>query len=191
VFYKYPLSRPPARQTDDLSATPADEQPTDRTWSRTESEAVFALLGDRIIDATRRWSRSNYRQRLQHDLYSVNETELTLAQVDALEFIERADIRMHELAEEMAIDPSTATRTVAPLVNLGLVDRQPDPHDRRYVNLHCTASGREVAKRITVGRRKMLRSVLESMEPSRRLLLADLLEEWQALTDEYGASKNQ
>lgn len=160
----------------------------ERPWTDEESSAAFALLGDRIIDATRRWLRSGRRERLQHDLYTVDGTVLSLAQVDALESVEGGDIRMHELAKALHVDPSTATRTVAPLVDLGLVDRQPDPGDRRYVTLRCTPAGQAAARRIARERREMMHAVLEPMEPSRRLLFAELLEEYLALTDRYAST---
>lgn len=165
--------------------TSVDGPTADRPWTDEESGAAFALLGDRIIDATRRWSRSSRRERLQRDLYTVDGTVLSLAQVDALESVEGGDIRMHELAKALHVDPSTATRTVTPLVDLGLIDRQPDPDDRRYVILRCTPAGQAVAQRITRDRRQMMHAVLGPMEPGRRLLLADLLEEYLALTDRY------
>jgi DNA-binding MarR family transcriptional regulator len=144
-------------------------------------------LGDRIIQATQRWQRSSRRQRLQHDLYTFEGLELSLSQVDALEFVALGAVRMHVLADHLHIDPSTATRTVAPLVDIGLLVREPDPSNRRFVILRCTATGSEVAARITKERRELMHKVLEPMDAERRLLLADLLEEYLTLTDSYGA----
>ncbi|MGA8372203.1 MAG: MarR family transcriptional regulator [Acidimicrobiales bacterium] len=174
-----------------LNAEPADptaQSGTDRGWSDESSRASFELLGDRIIDATRRWLRSGRRQRLQHDLYTVDGVELALSQVDALEAVSASEIRMHELAEHLHIDPSTATRTTAPLVDLGLLEREPDPTDRRYVVLRCTPSGRTAATRIAEGRRRLMREVLAPMAPERRLVFADLLEEYLHLVDRYQPS---
>jgi DNA-binding MarR family transcriptional regulator len=156
-----------------------------RDWTEESSRASFELLGDRVITATRRWLRSGRRQRLQHDLYTVNGIELSLPQIDALEAVSAEDIRMHELAERLHIDPSTATRTTAPLVDLGLVERQPDPANRRYVIVRCTISGRQAATRIATERRQLMRNVLEPMAPDRRLLFAELLEEYLDLVDTY------
>jgi DNA-binding MarR family transcriptional regulator len=158
-----------------------------RPWSEQESRASFEVLGDRVVKATRRWSRSSRRQRLQHELYTVSGVELSLSQIDALESVAVGDIRMHELAARLLIDPSTATRTVAPLVDLGLIDRLPDPDNRRYVILRCTAVGRRTARRIARERTQLMEDVLAPMSPDRRVLLADLLEEYLDLIDEYRA----
>jgi DNA-binding MarR family transcriptional regulator len=157
----------------------------DREWTEQESRASFGLLGDRVVKATRRWTRSSRRQRLQHELYTVSGVELSLSQIDALESIAVGDIRMHELAARLLIDPSTATRTVAPLVDLGLLERLPDPGNRRYVILRCTPAGRRTARRIARERMQLMERVLAPMAPDRRLLLADLLEEYLDLIDAY------
>jgi DNA-binding MarR family transcriptional regulator len=154
-------------------------------WTQQESRASFEALGDRVVKATRRWTRSSRRQRLQHELYTVGGIELSVSQIDALESVAAGDIRMHELAARLLIDPSTATRTVAPLVDLGLLERAPDPDNRRYVILRCTAAGRRTAKRIGKERMQLMEHVLAPMAPDRRLLFADLLEEYLDLIDAY------
>jgi DNA-binding MarR family transcriptional regulator len=158
-----------------------------RLWTEQESRASFEALGDRVVKATRRWTRSSRRQRLQHELYTVSGVELSLSQIDALESVAAGDIRMHELAARLLIDPSTATRTVAPLVDLGLLERVPDPDNRRYVILRCTTLGRRTAKRIGKRRMQLMERVLAPMAPDRRLLLGDLLEEYLDLIDAYRA----
>jgi DNA-binding MarR family transcriptional regulator len=161
------------------------------SWTERESRASFAQLGDRVVKATRRWSRSSRRQRLQHELYTVSGVELSLSQIDALESVAAADLRMHELAARLLIDPSTATRTVSPLVDLGLLERLPDPDNRRYVILRCTAAGRRTARRIGKERMQLMERVLEPMAPDRRLLLADLLEEYLELIESYRAPESR
>ncbi len=161
------------------------------SWTEQESRASFAQLGDRVVKATRRWSRSSRRQRLQHELYTVSGVELSLSQIDALESVAAGDIRMHELAARLLIDPSTATRTVAPLVDLGLLERLPDPDNRRYVILRCTAAGRRTARRIGKERMQLMERVLAPMAPDRRLMLADLLEEYLELIESYRAPESR
>jgi hypothetical protein len=145
----------PRRRVSDPAETSAR-----RTWTSAESEAAFDALGDRLIEATRRFSRSARRRRLQAELYTVDGRELTLAQVDALEAVARGDTRMHELAAHLGLERFT------------------DPDNRRYVVLRCTAAGRRVAGRLSRGRHELMRDVLEPMDPRRRLLFAELLDEY-------------
>jgi DNA-binding MarR family transcriptional regulator len=51
-------------------------------------------------------------------------------------------LRLSELAERMGITAPTASRAVDGLVDLGLVERLPDPADRRAVRIDLTSSGR-------------------------------------------------
>lgn len=156
-----------------------------RPWTDAESEAAFEQLGDRLIDGTRRLGRSARRARLQAELYTVDGYQLGLAQVDALEVVAAHDVRMNELAARLGLDPSTITRTTAPLVEIGLLERFTDPENRRYVVLRCSTKGRRVNRRITEGRRMLQRSVLAPMSPERRLLFADLLEEYINCLESY------
>jgi DNA-binding MarR family transcriptional regulator len=150
----------------------------DEGWEAA-SEAAFAVIGDRFIDAYRELRRSSRRERMQRDLYLVGDRELTPVQVDALEALCLRDRwRMGEIAKELRIDPSTASRTLAPLVDLGLAARATDPADRRPVFVTATALGRTTSERIAEGRRTLMRAVLSLMAPERRVLLTELLEEY-------------
>ncbi len=167
------------------SSSPAERHVDGRPWSEAESDAAFAVLGDRVIDATRRFLRYILIQRIKSEIYTVGSQELTLAQVDALEAVTReGELRMNELAAHLGVDPSTVTRTTAPLVDLGLLERFTDPANRRYVVLRGTEQGRATARLLAERRRSTMRRVLAGMEPERRLLFAELLEEYTSLTEQ-------
>jgi DNA-binding MarR family transcriptional regulator len=145
---------------------------------------VWEALGDRITDAVRTLRRG--QPLLQRDLYTVGRRELTAAQVHALELAtSRPRWRMHELAAGLGVDQSTATRTVAPLVDLELLTRDLDPDDRRCVVVAVTGTGRRISRTIADRRRAAMRDVVGRMEPERRLLLAELLEEYIAASHEW------
>lgn len=160
-----------------------------RSWTDAESEAAFEALGDQVIDATRRFLRSKRRTRIQAAIYTVDGYELGRAQVDTLETVFReGEVRMKQLAAQLGVDPSTVTRTTDPLVSRGLVDRFTDPANRRSVVLRCTPAGEKAIAHIIDERRRVMRQTLEPMEPSRRLLLVDLLDEYTTLMESYQAS---
>jgi DNA-binding MarR family transcriptional regulator len=52
-------------------------------------------------------------------------------------------LRLSELAERMGITAPTASRAVDGLVELGLLERLPDPADRRAVRIDMTEPGRK------------------------------------------------
>ena len=69
---------------------------------------------------------------------------LTLAQCHTImELGKTGEIASIELASLMGIDPSTLSRHINGLVNLGYVNRVPNPGDRRYVTLSLTETGRQ------------------------------------------------
>lgn len=144
-----------------------------------ESERSFELIGDRFIAAVRAMLRSSKRQMMERDLYLVDDRQLTPVQVLGLESMaERDQWRMRDIAEALGVDPSTASRTLAPLVDLGLAERFIDPGDRRQVIIRATKQGRTVCKRIAENRHQMMRNVLSKMAPERRILLTELFEEY-------------
>ncbi len=67
---------------------------------------------------------------------------VTTIQSHILYEIKRAHhLSVNELAERLGLDNSTTSRHVHGLVEKGLVLRQPDPKDRRYVTLGLTDQG--------------------------------------------------
>lgn len=79
----------------------------------------------------------------------VNESQtaccsLTLAQCHALVEIGRSQgISLNRLSQIMELDTSTLCRTVNRLVLLGLVKRNEDSKDRRYIQIILTDQGKE------------------------------------------------
>ncbi|QQE74161.1 MarR family transcriptional regulator [Brevibacillus composti] len=64
------------------------------------------------------------------------------------ELQKRPNISLNELADLLSIDTSTLSRQVHQLVEMELVNRLPDPNDRRYVVLSLTPKGVEQHKEI-------------------------------------------
>lgn len=74
---------------------------------------------------------------------------VTMAQCHALVEIGRAgNISLNELAELLNLESSSMSRTVNNLVNNGMVKRDIDPLDRRYVTITLTESGSELFRNI-------------------------------------------
>jgi DNA-binding MarR family transcriptional regulator len=142
-------------------------------------DAAFAAAGDRFIHVIREMRRNRHQRLLQRQLYSVGAFELTAVQVDILETVlSRPASRMGDIAAQLGVDASTATRTLAPLIELGMLQRGSAPNDRRAVTIEVTAAGRAEAARIAVGRAELMRAVFHRLSPERMLQLTDLLEEY-------------
>lgn len=59
-----------------------------------------------------------------------------------------AGMRLKDLAERLRIAPRSATEVVDQLQHLGLVERRPDPGDRRAVRIVLTPTGADRTERI-------------------------------------------
>src|SRR5688572_13105293 len=71
---------------------------------------------------------------------------LTPQQVKALIALDEAPLPMRRVAERLGAEPSNLTGIVDRLQNRGLVERQPEPNDRRIKLLATTDAGKAAAQ---------------------------------------------
>jgi DNA-binding MarR family transcriptional regulator len=75
--------------------------------------------------------------------------DVTFTQFLILDEIAKKDkLKMLDLHQILAVDKSTTTRLVNPLVKQGLVERKISDHDSRAVNLRLTPAGRKVYRKV-------------------------------------------
>jgi len=72
--------------------------------------------------------------------------------------------RVGDLAERLLVEASHVTRQVAGLQEQGLVERTPDPDDRRARNITITPTGSAVLVRLRVANRETLRQSLDGVD---------------------------
>ncbi|MGD0378536.1 MAG: MarR family transcriptional regulator [Acidimicrobiales bacterium] len=94
---------------------------------------------DGLLEVTRRTHEVLAAVAARHDL--------TAQQVGLLRLLDEP-VSMRAFAEELACDPSNVTGLVDRVERLGLVDRVPDPGDRRIRMLTLTPKGRRLRDRI-------------------------------------------
>jgi DNA-binding MarR family transcriptional regulator len=108
----------------------------------------------------------------------VQHTGLSLARLRVLfQLTERPAIRMGELSACVDVAPRTMTSTVEAMERDGLVQRRPDPHDRRATIVSVTDAGR---RSFAEGRRQQaiaIADVFEALDLEQRLALKDALDE--------------
>lgn len=110
---------------------------------------------------------------------------LDVAQADALDLIvSHAPVRMSDVASLLRVDPSTATRTVARLQQLALVDRTADPVDARVVLVVPSEGGRRLHARVRARANDLLFDMLDTFDAEDRERLASLMERLVAAVDE-------
>jgi DNA-binding MarR family transcriptional regulator len=91
--------------------------------------------------------------------------------------------RLGALATAFGLDPSTITRQVQALEEIGLADRKTDPSDRRASILDLTANGREVLDSTRARRRSRLQEALSDWPESDLTDFGRLLKEFNASLD--------
>lgn len=71
---------------------------------------------------------------------------VTATPIALLKFVSETDPRLGDLAEQLRVKPSVASRAVASLESEGYVSRVSDPADARACRVHITDTGREYLK---------------------------------------------
>jgi DNA-binding MarR family transcriptional regulator len=82
---------------------------------------------------------------------------------------------VNELAGALYLEKSTASRLARGLEESGLVERSPDPEDRRSVRLAATAAGRSAHAGIEADLQREYATLLEDFEPEVRSAMTQLL----------------
>jgi DNA-binding MarR family transcriptional regulator len=108
-----------------------------------------------------------------HAHFAATVAELDLAPVQAKALHElnvEPPISMRELAERLKSDPSNVTGLIDRLEARGLVERRPDPTDRRIKGLALTSAGARMRERLFARLYSAPPSVAELSESDRRCL---------------------
>ena len=91
--------------------------------------------------------------------------------------------RLGALASAFGLDPSTITRQVQALEEIGLASRQVDPSDRRASLLDLSPEGTQVLEPTREHRREVLRKVLSDWPEADLTDFSRLLKEFNASLD--------
>lgn len=120
----------------------------------------------------------------EHDLPCCR---VTMAQCHALVEIGRAgNISLNELAELLGLENSTMSRTVNNLVTNGLVKRDINAKDRRYVTISLTERGKEVFEDIEGSMDGYYRKLYETIPEDKR---SQVIESLQVLNEVIAKNK--
>jgi len=93
-----------------------------------------------------------------------------LARVDA-----KPGLSQNELAALLEVEPISVGRLVDRLESRGLVERRPDPTDRRIRRLHLLPDAAPILEEITKAREVLGAELLEGVDPQIRSQMVDAL----------------
>lgn len=106
----------------------------------------------------------------------MGEVQLTPTQYAALVKIrDMGQISQNQLGRMTAMDPATIQGVVQRLAGRGLVDRTPDPHDRRLMQLRLTAKGRALVQTAVARGMAITEATLAPLSEAERPVFLSLL----------------
>lgn len=114
---------------------------------------------------------------MREHIFGTGDGALEPGQMDTLDLlVQQPSWRMGDLAEKLRVDPSTATRAVQRLVNMGLAERLSGKEDGRVVQVAVTDDGRKRHTLVSARRMEMMKVIFENFTNDERTDLANLLE---------------
>ncbi|WP_457028173.1 MarR family winged helix-turn-helix transcriptional regulator [Kitasatospora sp. P5_F3] len=93
---------------------------------------------------------------------------LPMAQVELLQTLAAAPLRVGELAARQRLAPNTVSGLIGKLLEAGFVDRQPDPGDRRTARIALTEAGHQQLRDWQHAHERRLAAALESLPLAER-----------------------
>ena len=107
---------------------------------------------------------------------SLEPWDVTVGQSRALGVLIRGGpLRLNELAERLRIVPRSATEVVDALQAAGLVERRPDPLDRRAVLVGLTGRGERIGESVRAAREAEAERFFGALDERDRAELARIL----------------
>ncbi|AUY52275.1 MarR family transcriptional regulator [Streptomyces sp. CB01881] len=151
-------------------ALPADGAPQADLAPRTDS-VPQADLAPPAIERARRLT--DVVTRLRRALRSSIRTDypwesLPMAQVELLQSLAAAPLRVGELAARQRLAPNTVSGLVGKLLEAGFVDRQADPGDRRTARIALTPAGRRQLDDWQRAHERRIAAALDTLSPADR-----------------------
>ncbi|MFO7777495.1 MAG: MarR family winged helix-turn-helix transcriptional regulator [Nitriliruptoraceae bacterium] len=137
-------------------------------------DAGLDHLDELLVELRRVMLRPGYRRALLGDLAGT----VGLATVRLLRSVQRAPEppSIGEVAEVLAIDPSTASRLVERAAAAELLERRACADDRRRARLHLRPAGVELLATVTARRRDLLTAAVEGWDQEELATLQRLVE---------------
>lgn len=89
---------------------------------------------------------------------------LPVAQIEVMQLLaDSPGLRAGEVGERLLLAPTTVSTLVGALLSHELIERQPDPADRRAWNLHLTAAGEGALHRWQRSNQRVLHDALAKL----------------------------
>ena len=116
-------------------------------------------------------------RKLAFNQHPLEGSAVTMPQLTLLDLIAASPgCNMHDIATGLDVTAPTVSVSVRRLERAGLLERQPDPRDKRAVQLFLTAEGQVLWQQARDFRREKMRRLLDGLSENEGLMLLALLE---------------
>ncbi|MBV6702171.1 MarR family winged helix-turn-helix transcriptional regulator [Kitasatospora aureofaciens] len=158
-----------------MTTTPTDDPASSSPIPATGPADTAAELADAMTRAIKRIRRRTSERLEPYGITPGQGRALrTLAHAPGCELPDRA-MRLSDLADRLHIAPRSATTVVDALEEAGLVERSPDPADRRAVRILLTEAGRAAVGRIGQVRHEVAQEYFGEVSPADQDVLLRVL----------------
>ncbi|WAM33686.1 MarR family winged helix-turn-helix transcriptional regulator [Caldicellulosiruptor morganii] len=137
--------------------------------NKCEEKAIYEML---------RAIRRKLNSRLKIEEFFDCEDVLTFGEQQVIMVLSENSqpMTMKDIAKELGISPSTLTGIVDRLVEKGIVNREPDNQDRRKLQVFLTEKGKNMVKKVTDFRTRVLEPVLKNLSHEEISLLIKIIQ---------------
>ncbi|HVZ29930.1 MAG TPA: MarR family transcriptional regulator [Asticcacaulis sp.] len=97
----------------------------------------------------------------------------------------KAPLSQGELAALVQVEAATVVSTIDRLEKAGLVERVPNPNDRRVKHLIVTPAGQAVYKKVRAKADEMRAELLGQFDPEKLAVTTEILEKIQAFIENF------
>lgn len=145
-----------------------------KPMSAVDTSDTFAELDRGLLRLRRMWLQQGRRGRLIEEVGSPIAMSV-LRTIFAIDALNSDKTSVSDVAAELEVDASTASRLVENAVTNGYAERNPSSVDRRKSVLKLTADGRNMLVKARAGRTKLLAEVTANWSDEEIELIATLL----------------
>ena len=137
-------------------------------------ESELRVLAGELSRSWHQLGRVLAGRRLLASLHEGSAAKLSPTKLSALDVLAEGGTRVGELAAQVGVDETTATRLVDRLEALALVERRTLAADRRVTVVGLTAAGEKLVADVAQRRERFFCEVLAELEPDERTELVRL-----------------
>jgi DNA-binding MarR family transcriptional regulator len=124
---------------------------------------------DEFVPSLVKWSEVFMHSSMRNFIQYSAKSGLSRSQIGALFWLyHKGNCAVSDIGEELGITNAAASQMLERLVQMGLIQRTEDPHDRRYKQIVLTEQGRQVIQESIDARRSWFASLADTLSDSEK-----------------------